>query len=78
MLFQEYYTLDEIEQQLDNGVYHDIRHLVFVLGTAIRTSHLDLSAALKLLAYYYQKDRKTPNKGELQKWASELKSATSS
>ncbi len=77
MLFQEYFTLDEIENQIDTGVYNDVRHIISVLATALRTNHLDLPGAMKLLDYYYRKRENRPDKGEIQKWVRELRNQIS-
>ncbi len=75
MLFQEYYTLDELTDQIDNGVYDDPRHLTSVLAISVGTSHLDYSAALKILDYFFQgwPASKSGRKKEMQKWVNELR-----
>tara|TARA_R100000322_G_scaffold145700_2_gene101856 strand:- start:1450 stop:1689 length:240 start_codon:yes stop_codon:yes gene_type:complete len=74
MLFQEYFTLDELTDQVDQGVYDDPRHLTAVLAAAVGTSHLDFSAALKILDYFFQgwPADKAGRKKEMQKWVNEL------
>tara|TARA_R100001163_G_scaffold728_6_gene1099 strand:- start:7056 stop:7295 length:240 start_codon:yes stop_codon:yes gene_type:complete len=74
MLFQEYFTLDELTDQVDKGVYDDPRHLTAVLAAAVGTSHLDFSAALKILDYFFQgwPADKAGRKKEMQKWVNEL------